>query len=135
MPFDLSLAECVRLNDDLQKAAKAKESPALIDIMTELKASDTKNKLKVRVRRAVPPRDSPFSPLPLLFFSLPLTAYMNKHTLACAVCGRFQARSDHRQAHQVSVGPGRCDTGWCGERARQATTGRSRRRRRRQRRT
>ena len=69
MPFDLSLAECVRLNDDLQKAAKAKESPTLIDIMTEIKASDTKNKLKVRVRAATAaergshhfPPSSPFS--------------------------------------------------------------------------
>ena len=73
MPFDLSLAECVRLNDDLQKAAKAKESPALIDIMTELKASDTKNKLKVRVRAAAAAERGPtiFPPLPPSLFSLP----------------------------------------------------------------
>ena len=83
MPFDLSLAECVRLNDDLQKAMKAKESPALIDIMTEIKASDTKNKLKVRVRAAAAAERGPtiFPLFPLLFSRSRLTAYMNKHTL------------------------------------------------------
>ena len=110
MPFDLSLAECVRVNDDLEKAMKAKESPALIDIMTEIKASNTKNKLKVRVRGAAAAERGPtiFPPLwhlfPLLFFRSRLTAHMNKHThVACAVCGRFQPRSDHCEAHQVSV--------------------------------
>ena len=77
MPFDLSLAECVRVNDDLEKAMKAKESPALIDIMTEIKASNTKNKLKVRVRGACRRRErshhfsSSLAPLPPSLFSLP----------------------------------------------------------------
>lgn len=48
MPFVLTLDECVNVNSKLLKAIQSKDAGTIVDIMTELKASDTKNRLKVR---------------------------------------------------------------------------------------
>ena len=48
--MELTLPECVRVNAELQKAAKEHDAIRLIDILGTLRASDCKGKLKVRGR-------------------------------------------------------------------------------------
>ena len=48
--YDLTMDECVRVNNDLLKAAKSASHGALKDILNGLKESEFRGKLKVRRR-------------------------------------------------------------------------------------
>ena len=47
--LNLTLDECIRVNDSLVKAAKNGDIGGMCDILASLRASDVKGKLKARI--------------------------------------------------------------------------------------